>query len=150
MSTVSELTNDMFKNVGIYRRAFPMARHYFDVHMGDDGIHAYYMWKRNDFRIPIYHHLSNFFKRMSRKGKSRDEAVAKDERSLFVSYDDIQGVVTYRDHKEIQLLSTEEQIYFLFRPFDDYDKFVEYLKENLPDRYFTRDSTEIEDTVYIS
>jgi len=157
MSTVKDNTIEMYKNVSISRNAFPMARYFFDVHIGEDGIHAYYMWKRNDYRFPIYHHIVDFLKRNRRMGKNRKETVDFDPKNVFINYDDIQGVVTYQRHKEIQLLSTSEQIYFLFRSTDDYESFVSHLREKIEDtedneknRYYTRDNVEITDTVYIS
>jgi len=150
MSTVNELTTDMFKQVRIERNAFMLAAHFFDLHIGEDGIHAYFMWRRNNFRFPIIHHIADMMKRRSRGGKSRDEAIASDEHNIFIPYDQIQGVVTYEKHKEIQLLSTSEQVYLLFRPLDQYHRFVEVLKQKIPDKYFTRDNVEITDSVYIS
>ena len=71
------------------------------------------------------------------------------EKNFHFSFDDIQGVVTYRDHKEIQLLSVNEQIYFLFRKFEEYDLFVAYLEDKIGEKYFTRDNIDIKDSVYI-
>ena len=150
MVTVGQATTKVFKQVRLERNSFMMAAHYFDVHIGGEGIQSYFMWKRNDSRFPIYHHIMDMMKRSARNGKSIEDATAEDERSIYIPYDSIQGVVTYKKHKEIQLLSTAEQVYFIFRNVDDYDEFVSNLKENIGDRYFTRDDIDIEETVYMS
>jgi hypothetical protein len=127
-----------------------MARYFFDVHINDDGIAGYYVWKRNDIRIPILHPLLDLLMRNSRNGKSREEVVNGDYRNFFIPFDEVQGLVTDSEHKEIQLLYSQEQIYFYFRDKPDYERLVEVLKKNVPDRYYTRDGKETTPGVYVS
>tara|TARA_A100001234_G_scaffold127079_1_gene111556 strand:- start:3360 stop:3806 length:447 start_codon:yes stop_codon:yes gene_type:complete len=147
--SVKENTDLAFVNVRIERNSFMMAAHFYDIIIGEGGIQGYYMWRNNDFRIPGYHHVVDYFKRIFRGRKKIESAVEKHEKNFHISFDDIQGVVTYRDHKEIQLLSVNEQIYFLFRKFEEYDLFVAYLEDKIGEKYFTRDNIDIKDSVYI-
>ena len=147
--SMSEKTTDMYTRVGIFKDEFPMARYFFDIHVTNEGFAGYYMWRRNENRFPIYHHLKDFLKRRARGSSTLEQSLRGDERHFFVKFEDIQGVVTDREHKEIQLLSVKEEMKLLFRPYHEYDEFAKILESKLGERYFTRDNIDIEDSVYI-
>ena len=107
------------------------------------------MWKRNDYRFPIFHHLKDFLNRRDRGEKTLEESLKEHKHHFHVKFEDVQGVVTDRDHKEIQLLSVKEEMKILIHPYEEYDEFAKILQEKLGDRYFTRDNVDIEDSVYV-
>lgn len=150
MSNVKTLKVAQYNKVGVHRESFPMARHYFDVHVNEDGIAGYFMWLKNHIRIRPFHDLKDMRKRSQRSGRSRDNALATHENNFFVPYDEIQGCVTYRYHKEIQMLSSRESVNYHFRSAKDYEAFVELLKKYVGDRVFTRDDVETKSSVYVS
>ncbi len=146
---VKEETKLFYNRVGIFRDSSPVARYFYDVHVFENGLGCYYMWKRNEYRFPLYHHLKDFLARNKRNSLSIDDSVKDHVENLMIKFDDIQGVVTDREHKEIQLLSVQEELKVIFRPYEDYDEFDSFLKDKLGDRYFTRDNVDIEDSVYV-
>ncbi|MHA2249874.1 MAG: hypothetical protein ACXAD7_05910 [Candidatus Kariarchaeaceae archaeon] len=138
-----------FTGVGVMRDNFTVARNMFDIHVDDDGIAGYVVWQRNNFRIPGLAHLLDLLKRRSRNNKKREEAVKLDHRNFVIPYSEIQGVVTDDEHKEIQLLSSSEQLTIIFRPINDYEAFVDSISKNLEEKIFKRDLTKITPSVYI-
>jgi hypothetical protein len=136
--------------VGVMRDSFDVARHHYDIIVDGEGVTGYFIWRRNSFRIPLISPLFDLLKRRGRNSSSRDEAINSNDLNFFIPFSEIQGVVTHDEHKEIQILSSQEQLIILFRPIKDYEAFVESISEHIENKVFNRDMTETIDSVYIS
>ena len=122
---MSENSNDQLflTGVGVMRDSFDVARHHYDIIVDGEGITGYFIWRRNSFRIPLISPIFDFLKRRSRNSTSKDEAINSDDLNFFIPFGEVQGVVTHDKHKEIQILSSQEQLVIIFRPIEDYEVF---------------------------
>lgn len=150
MTTVSESNITMYRGVNVMRDFLPLARIFYDLHVDGDGIGGYAVWQTNTFRIPIVSHIRDYLSRNKRANSERSDVVDQDERNFFFTYHDIQGIVSYGDHKELQVLTNTEQLSIHFRWPKDYEDFVTHLKSKISDKLFSRDDVEVKPSVYIS
>ena len=149
MSMTNSTKITSYQGVGVMRDTLALARVHYEIHVYDEGFAGYAVWARNDIRLPLIAHLSDFLKRRKRASMTVKDAVALDERSFYVAYSDIQGIVNDGDHKEIQLLSNTEQMTILFRPPDDYEEFMEHINKNVKEKVFSRDEVKTVSAVYV-
>lgn len=149
MSTIEERTEVMFKGVNVMRDTFPSTRIFFDVHIFNDGFAGYAVWQTNTFRIPVISHLRDFLSRRSRGKMDPTEAAEDDDRSFFFNYNEIQGIVSHAQHKELQILTSSEQFSIHFRWEKDYDNFIVDFTKKVDKKIFSRDDVEVKASVYV-
>ena len=149
MSTIIEGTEKMFKGVNVMRNTFPSTRIFVDIHIFNDGFAGYAVWQTNTFRIPGFSHLRDYLSRRNRGQMDPKQAAEEDERNFFFNYDEIQGIVSHAEHKELQLLTSTEQFSIHFRWDKDYDEFIVDFSEKVEKKIFSRDDVEVKASVYI-
>lgn len=150
MSTVNTIKKHAYKGVNVMRDTFPLARIFFDIEIYELGFAGYAVWQNNTFRVPVISHVRDILKRRNRGGKTIEDAVEADERNFYIKYNEVQGIVADGNHKELQLLTSNEQLTILFRYPSQYEEFLGLIEENLKDKIFKRDDTEVTHSVYIS
>ncbi|MHA2090454.1 MAG: hypothetical protein ACW98K_06300 [Candidatus Kariarchaeaceae archaeon] len=149
MSEESIKSNN-FRGVSVMRDGFTIARNFFDLQIDNHGLGGYVIWQRNNFRLPLISSFFDFLKRRKRSGISIEEAVDADERNFFIPFDEVQGIVTDDEHKEVQILSSNELLTLVFRPIPDYEAFIDAIQPQLDEKIFNRDLTEVTPSVKIS
>lgn len=147
MSKIGELKRLSFKSVGVNRDRLSLARHFYDIHIQDEGILGLFIWRRNTMRIPIISHIRDMMLKSKYNGMTTDE-ILKNDFNFFIPFKNIRGVVSFREHKEFQILSSDEEIYIYFRPFADFDLFLKELKGKLSEKVFQRDNVKILHSLY--
>ena len=133
----------------VNRDFMQMRRQHLDIYGDTTGIGGNYLWERNNVRLLVIHPFLDFLRRNKRKGMKPEEQAKLHVSNFYVKYDEIQGVVSDRKHKEFHIMTEKEQIKVFFRIAGQYEEFKDFLTEKLGDKFHTRDDVEIIDSVYI-
>lgn len=131
-----------YKTTTIGRRVQSVSFHYYDVDVHEDGVGFYFMWRTNTIRIPLLATINDGMKRMARKNS------APEGLSFFLKWEDFLGVVIHDIHREVMVRSPTEVFKLLFRKKKYYDEFKGYLDQYCKDRTFSRDNSEIPESIF--
>ncbi len=138
-----------YKGIYIKREYMPTARKVYDLYITEEGIGANFVWQHNTVRLPIIHPILDSIKRLGRNGKSPEQLIKANPNNLYYKFENIQGIVSDRSHKELQVLTDNEEFKIHFRKIKRFDELIKLLEEKIPDKIHSRDSVKITQSVYL-
>ncbi len=137
-----------FNNVAIGRWMFNSNLHFFDLNVFNEGIGGNFMWKQMNVRIPGIAVITDFQKRQKYKSLSFEDQVKMNDYNFFVTWEQIQGVVSYRVNKEFKIRTTDEIITILFRSPAEFDLLLDRLNNHIKEKIFSRDIEKMKQSVF--
>ncbi len=147
-----------FTQIIVSRHDYKFARHFSDIEFYDDGIGYFFMYRTQQFRLPIWNTIVDSWKRFKRRRMSLDEAVKYDPalekeikkirkmkpsfvkftpehrpRNGFFKWEDVEGVMIDQKHKEFEFnIKGGDYVKFIVRMRKTFEKVEELITSALP------------------